>query len=190
MQRDVLILVSKAITEYQVPLWFLIVSRPEFRIRTAFDAEPLVHLKQKISPSEYWDIYADIKAYLEDGFAKIYTNNFNVISSVHEPWSDPDIIHCLVLESSGQFIYASTVLKFVAASSDFTDPQSQLDILTQRCSTRSLVFVDLDNHYTNILSMYPRRESLVTVLGGLLAKLSPIWLTVCTLIRTYKVASP
>lgn len=172
-QRDVLRLVSKAITEHRVPLRFLVVSRPEFWIRTAFDGDPLKHLAKRVSLGDSVDTDNDIKTYLEDGFTKIYANNLDVMNSIKKPWPPSNVIDRLVKEASGQFIYATIVLKFVGASSDFSDPQAQLDMISQPGPTRSSAFGELDNLYSIILSLYPRRDSLLTVLGGLLTGSSP-----------------
>ncbi|PPQ85680.1 hypothetical protein CVT25_002131 [Psilocybe cyanescens] len=172
-QRDVLRLIGKSVAEYQIPLRFLIVSRPEFWIRNAFDEDPLVQITKGFSLGDPGDVDSDIEAYLQDGFAEIYANNWDVMASVETPWPPFDVIQHLVKEASGQFIYANIVLKFVGASSDFSDPQIELDLITQPGPTRSSAFQELDNLYSAILSLYPRRESLLVVLGGLLTGSSP-----------------
>ena len=62
--------------------------------------------------------------------------------------------------SSGQFIYATTVLKFVGA--DFCSPRKQLTFLLKPDPT---AFSDLDQLYTQILSVYPSTVNIVQVLG-------------------------
>ncbi|KAH9484715.1 hypothetical protein JR316_0001615 [Psilocybe cubensis] len=172
-QRDVLRLLAKAITEHRVPLRFLVVSRPEYWIRTAFDGDLLNHITKRVSLSDSIDADNDIKAYLEDGFNEIYTNNLDIMASINKPWPPPNVITHLVNEASGQFIYATTILKFVGSSSDFSDPQAQLDMITQPGPTRSSAFGELDNLYSTILSLYPRRDSLLAVLGGLITGSTP-----------------
>ena len=56
-----------------------------------------------------------------------------------QPWPRSGIIDLLVQRSSGQFIYAATVLKFVGA--DFCSPTKQLELILERDPT---AFSDLD----------------------------------------------
>ena len=66
--------------------------------------------------------------------------------------------------SSGQFIYAATVLKFVGA--DFCSPTKQLALVLKPDPT---AFSDLDQLYTQILSVYPSAANIVDVLGIIIA---------------------
>ena len=70
---------------------------------------------------------------------------------------------------SGQFIYAAIVLKFVGA--DFCSPKKQLAlVLSMTPDTTALS--DLDQLYTQILSMYPSAVNIVQVLGIIIASRS------------------
>jgi len=66
----------------------------------------------------------------------------------------------LVQRSSGQFIYPATVLKFVGA--DFCSPTKQLALVLKPDPT---AFSDLDELYTQILSVFPSAANIVRVLG-------------------------
>ncbi|KDR71898.1 hypothetical protein GALMADRAFT_28434, partial [Galerina marginata CBS 339.88] len=111
-QRHILSLISNAITDSRVPLRFLIVSRPESWISDCFNKAPLFRLTKRISVGESLDTYNDIRKYLKDGFAKIYSEHLDIMSGVALPWPSEEIINYFVKHASGQFIYASTVLKF------------------------------------------------------------------------------
>jgi hypothetical protein len=74
------------------------------------------------------------------------------------------IIDLLVQRSSGQFIYAATVLKFVGA--DLCNPMKQLALVLKPDPT---AFSDLDQLYTQILSVYPSAVDIVQVLGIIVA---------------------
>ena len=69
---------------------------------------------------------------------------------------------------SGQFIYAATLLKFVGASSNFNNLDEQLKIISSPGPLQGSPFSDLNQLYTRILSRYPRRDNLLSVLGALL----------------------
>ena len=67
---------------------------------------------------------------------------------MEQPWPCKGIIDLLVQRSSGQFIYATTVLKFLGA--DFCSPTKQLDLVLKPDPT---VFSESDKLYTQILSV-------------------------------------
>ena len=71
-----------------------------------------------------------------------------ILSDVEHPWPGEGVIDLLVQRSSGQFIYATTVLKFVG--SDFCSPKKQLALVLKPEPT---AFSDLDQLYTQILSV-------------------------------------
>jgi len=176
-QRAILKLIANAKTAAGIPLRFLIASRPEFWIRDEFDRQPLFDITQRLELSDTWQASLDIKKYLEDGFAEIYDKNLDVMAGVQRPWPPTKIIDRLVSDACGQFVYASTILKFVDA--EFCDPRIQLDIISTPGPLQASAFSDLDRLYTKILSVYPRRASLIRVLEGLLINVHPTTIEKC-----------
>jgi NACHT domain len=159
IQQSILQLLCEAITVHKLPLRFLIGSRPESHIRESFDQESLYTVTRRVILDETFDPGKDIQVFLQDGFAKICAKN-PILSHVEQPWPKEGIIDLLVQRSSGQFIYAATVLKFVGA--DFCSPTKQLALVLKLDST---AFSDLDRLYTQILSVYPSEVNIVRVLG-------------------------
>ncbi|PPQ94143.1 hypothetical protein CVT25_007981 [Psilocybe cyanescens] len=168
MQSEILSHISKAIIEHNIPIRFLIVSRPEYWISDSFEIGPLVHVTKPLCLRDDEDADKDIEKYLREGFNKIYEENFQIMSSTPHPWPPDHIIRWFMYSASGQYIYASTVLEFVGASSNFCDPREQLLILTTPGPHRASAFSDLDKLYATILSSYPRPNTMKLVLGGLL----------------------
>jgi hypothetical protein len=158
-QQLILRLLCGTITVHKLPLRFLIGSRPESHIRDSFDQESLYTITRRVILDEMFDPGRDIQVFLQDGFAKIYATN-PILSHVEQPWPEEGIIDLLVQRSSGQFIYAATVLKFVGA--DFCSPTKQLALVLKPDST---AFSDLDQLYTQILSVYPSTVNIVQFLG-------------------------
>ena len=111
-QQSILRLLCKTITDHKLPLRFLIGSRPESHIRDSFDQESLHTITRRVVLDETFDPGRDIQVFLQDGFANICAKN-PILSRVKQPWPEEGIIDLLVQRSSGQFIYAATVLKFV-----------------------------------------------------------------------------
>ena len=162
-QQSILQLLCESIKVHKLPLRFLVGSRPESHIRNSFDRESLYTITNRIVLDETFHPGRDIRIFLRDGFAKICADN-SIMSHVEQPWPGEGIIDLLVQRSSGQFIYAATVLKFVGA--DFCSPRKQLAlVLTPDPAALS----DLDQLYTHILSVYPNAVNIVQVLGIIIA---------------------
>ena len=161
-QQLILRLLCETITVHKLPLRFLIGSRPESHIRDSFDQESLYKVTRRVVLDEKFEPGRDIQVLLQDGFAEICANN-SILSHVKQPWPEGGVIDLLVQRSSGQFIYATTVLKFVGA--DFCNPTKQLALLLKPDPT---AFSDLDQLYTQILSVYPSSVNIVQVLGFLI----------------------
>ena len=158
-QQLILQLLCETITNHKLPLRFLIGSRPESHIRDSFDQESLRTVTRRVVLDETFNPGKDIQVFLQDGFAKICAKN-PILSHVKQPWPEEGIIDLLVQRSSGQFIYAATVLKFVGA--DFCSPTKRLALVLKPDPT---AFSDLDQLYTQILSVYPSEVNIVQVLG-------------------------
>ena len=158
-QQLIIRLLCETITVHKLPLRFLIGSRPESHIRESFDQESLYTATRRVVLDETFNPGRDIRVFLQDGFAKICTTN-PILSHVKQPWPEEGIIDLLVQRSSGQFVYAATVLKFVGA--DFCSPTRQLALAMKPDPT---AFSDLDQLYTQILSVYPSAVNIVQLLG-------------------------
>ena len=158
-QQSILQLLCETIAVHKLPLRFLIGSRPESHIRSSFDRESLYTITHRVVLDETFNPGRDIRVFLQDGFAKIRAEN-PMLSHVERPWPREGIIDLLVQRSSGQFIYAATVLKFVGA--DFCSPTKQLASVLKPDPT---AFSDLDQLYTQILSVHPSAVNIVQVLG-------------------------
>ena len=162
-QQSILRLLCETITVHKLPLRFLIGSRPESHIRNSFDQESLYKVTRRVALDETFDPGRDIQVFLQDGFAKICAKN-SILSHVEQPWPEEGIIDLLVQRSSGQFIYAATVIKFVGA--DFCSPTKQLALVLK---PDRIAFSDLDQLYGQILSVYPSTVNIVQILGMIIA---------------------
>jgi len=166
-QKLILEIIYEAVAVEKIPLRFLIASRPEAHIREAFDQPTLRSITQRVVLDESFGPNQDIEKYFQDGFEDIYKKNSTLLGQVDQPWPGTGILDLLVQKASGQFIYASTVLKFVGA--EFYNPISQLEIILEHTPSSGMPFSDLDHLYSQILSTYPFPEKLICVLGTVLA---------------------
>ena len=158
-QKSILQLLYESIRVHKLPLRFLVGSRPESHIRDSFDRKSLYKITHRVVLDETFYPGRDIRMFLRDGFAKICADN-STMSHLERPWPREGIIDLLVQRSSGQFIYAATVLKFVGA--DFCSPRKQLALVLSPDPT---ALSDLDHLYTQMLSVYPSAVNIVQVLG-------------------------
>lgn len=127
---------------------FLIASRPEPHIVSFFNSQRSgifrLALDNTYHPNQ------DIRLFLQDKFAEIAKTHL-FASTIPSGWPGEDVVEKLVDKSSGQFIYASTVVKYV--SSVRHHPTKQLDIvLGLRPPRRQMPFAELDALYTHIFS--------------------------------------
>jgi hypothetical protein len=92
------------------------------------------------------------------------------MARVPYPWPTPEIIDNLVDNSSGYFIYASTIIKFVD-DKNFR-PTERLAIIIGRTEPLSeSLFASLDQLYTQILSHVHARPQLLKILMVIAARI-------------------
>jgi hypothetical protein len=142
-QKILLALIGVEMASQRIPLRFLISSRPEPHIWEVFNTDNMKSIARVLVLDETFGPNNDIRKYLEDEISRIFAQR--------PPPSVADAINHIVSEASGQFIYASTVVKFIDGSDQ--DPGTQLNniILSPRQSTSS-PYPQLDQLYIQILS--------------------------------------
>ena len=174
-QRLFLTLIADALAHSSIPLRFLICSRPEAHIKEIFSMENVknvtrtVELDEKFAPSD------DIRRYLKDKFSRIFTKR-----NISPLPSDSDVYH-LISIASGQFIYASTVIKFI--DDDDRDPREQLNIILQLRSVISSPYAQLDQLYIQILSQQPDVRLLRDVFALIIGRGQPSFKFICRRLR-------
>lgn len=162
-QVNILTTISRALQQHCLPFIFLIASRPEHDIRSKFDVGYLKENSIRIVLNDNYSSSKDILLFLRDKFTDIQqTHPFRA----HLPpiWPSAEILKKLVYKSSGQFIYASTVIKFVQSSRH--RPHQRLDIVLGICPVhREMPFAELDALYKHILSSVDDPELITRILA-------------------------
>ncbi|KAJ7493110.1 hypothetical protein B0H11DRAFT_2007266 [Mycena galericulata] len=174
VQQDILRSIGNAFQQ-PVSLRLFISSRPEPHIREAFSSPGLAgfHSSMNINQS-----FEDVHRYLQDEFTRIQQEHHRTMATVPMPWPSSEALDYLVKKSSGYFIYAATVIKFVD-DKDFR-PTQRLDIILGTASSESLEdtspFSALDQLYIQILSQTRPgvRSRLLAILTVITAKLKPL----------------
>ena len=162
----ILDIISRLTTE--LPFCFLLASRPEAHIQEIF-SDPQSHLGT-ISHDIFLDNSSsaadDIRLFLKSSFLEIRQKprHRHSMRDIPPLWPSEQIIAKLVQKASGQFIYASTVIKFV--DDPHCNPSQQLEIILGLSkSNKSTPFADLDVLYAYILSCSMNVEHTLQVLS-------------------------
>ncbi|KAF8173401.1 hypothetical protein K438DRAFT_1529662, partial [Mycena galopus ATCC 62051] len=139
---------------------FLIASRPEAHICETFD-EPFFRGLLKATNVE--QSFKDVQTYLRGEFTRIHREHRHTMCDIPTPWPSEDTVENLVAKSSGYFVYASTIIKFI--DDEYLRPTEQL-IAVQNLTTTA-PFAALDQLYIQILSRVPAqlRSRLGYILG-------------------------
>ncbi|KDR78474.1 hypothetical protein GALMADRAFT_64638, partial [Galerina marginata CBS 339.88] len=150
-QQYILRLVANSVSKVPIPLCFLIASRPEKAIRDSFNDQPLLAITDRLVLDEKYRPNDDIRLFLVESFESVKrTHELRVL--LPAVWPSNDDINRLVGKSSGQFIYAATVVKFVKSSR--RRPNKQLDIILGVTAAESTTpFAELDALYCRIFSL-------------------------------------
>ncbi|KAF8986560.1 hypothetical protein BDQ17DRAFT_1289625, partial [Cyathus striatus] len=88
----------------------LLASRPEVEIRQAFDEECISSISIQLALDDTFDPDKDIELFLQSRFQLLKRQH--VLGSTLVSWPSNEDIRRIVQKSSGQFIYASTVIDF------------------------------------------------------------------------------
>ncbi|KJA21271.1 hypothetical protein HYPSUDRAFT_42124 [Hypholoma sublateritium FD-334 SS-4] len=165
-QEKILEVISNVLHRHHIPLIFLIASRPEQEISHAFSRQPLTGITARLLLDDKFHPDDDIQVFLEDSFSEIKASHPRK-ESIPLSWPSPDVVYKLVQKSSGQFIYAATVIRFLEAIR--TRPTDQLEIvLGLRPAKQDMPFSELDALYMHILHMQSNPKKTLLIIGMLL----------------------
>jgi hypothetical protein len=149
----------------KIPLRFLIASRPEPAIRDFVNQPQFIGILNRTILDDSFETAKDINLYLRDGFTRICENCRDMFS-FPSLWPSSHVLDELVQRASGQFIYASTVLKYVEDRNFY--PPDRLDMILALPVGDATAFADLDILYRQILLSNPNTDQVVQVLAFIL----------------------
>ena len=162
-QVDLIHTLSEFIAEKSVPLIVIFSSRAETQIQMAFNAERVDNTLRRVPLDDNYKADDDIRLFLCDSFETMKkTHPFK--ASIDADWPAPSHVQEIVDKSSGQFIYASVVMKFLSTSR--LHPVQQLEIVRGlRSAGRLMPFAQLDALYRHIFSQVLDIERTMSVLA-------------------------
>ncbi|KAF7334390.1 NACHT domain-containing protein [Mycena venus] len=166
MQSRIISIISQELVYNNLPMRFLICSRPEPHIRESFDSLPdYVHFRRLIL-DETFNPGRDILRYLRDRLTDIRRRRLPRQDVLWPSERDLErLVHC----ASGQFIYVAIVVKFV--DDEYCHPVDQLSAVLDLSATGAgqSPFSELDTLYSHILSANPNISIVMQILGGYFA---------------------
>jgi hypothetical protein len=148
-QVAILDAISRSFPEHNLPIRFLIASRPEIELNTSFNNNPLKSIHRRLALDDTYHPDDDIRLFFSDHFEQIRLTH-PLRSSIPTPWPTEHSLKSLVQKSSGQFIFAATVVKFV--QSKLHRPVVRLSIILGISPSATNPFTELDALYNQILS--------------------------------------
>ncbi|KAJ7876674.1 hypothetical protein B0H14DRAFT_2436921, partial [Mycena olivaceomarginata] len=149
IQQGILHLIKSAVATHRHSsiLRFLIASRPEAHIQETFDDPSFDGILDCVTIKQSFE---DINKYLLDEFARIRREHRTMVN-VPSPWPSWETLRNLVEKSSGYFVYASTVIKFI--DNKYSRPTEGLKAIESLAPADDDVpFATLDQLYKQILS--------------------------------------
>ncbi|KAF7369414.1 NACHT domain-containing protein [Mycena venus] len=173
VQQDILRLFIDAIHGSQLPVRILIASRPEPHIRRVIETNAMFDICRLVELSADNTAYEDIQKYLCDEFSKIRSEYCADGIDLRDMWPSLEVIKKLAQKSSGIFIYATTVIRFVGDPYSGSHPQERLDSVLGLDPEST---APLDDLYTQILSVVKQNDQQLRILHVIWKTKSLVWL--------------
>ena len=152
IQSSIIRLLSTALRHIQIPLILLVASRPEPHILNTFNflIKSESQFSRHIVLDDSYEPDADIREFLVSRFKEIKENH-RLAVYIPVSWPSEEIVDRLVRKSSGQFIYASTVMKYL--NSPKHRPMKRLDVILGLIPVvGDMPYKELDALYSHIFS--------------------------------------
>lgn len=171
VQCTILDVIASTLTQQRgrLPLIFLIASRPEQDITMTFNQISTIsnqshqhRVVTRLALDDSYGSFADIELFLRDKFKQIRTSH-PLRYLIPLIWPSDTTMQQLVAKSSGQFIYASTVVNYVKSTRH--RPMDRLEEVLGIRSGHDLPFAQLDALYTQILSSVKDIELVYDILA-------------------------
>jgi len=147
----------------------LVASRPEVYLQSTFNSSSVQPHLSRLALSDEYSAHGDIYKFLEDSFNKIRREH-PLASYIPSSWPSPDVLRELTRRSSGQFVFASTTVKYIGGDPHQL-PHRRLDVI--RClqpprGEKDMPYAELNSLYHYVLSNVDHIEAVKLVLGTLI----------------------
>ncbi|KAJ3513477.1 hypothetical protein NLJ89_g2924 [Agrocybe chaxingu] len=161
VQQRLLNSLVTCVAECKFSLLLLVSSRPEIHLVTTFRQ---ASFEGKVVGTELDGNYQDIRRFLEGTFKNVKETH-PLRKYLPPDWPSAAAMNSLILKSSGHFIYAATVVRYISPPD--SHPAQCLDIVLQiqPLTGHGSPFAELDALYLHILSSLPDDETPLHILA-------------------------
>jgi len=161
---------SLAVAFFHSPLRIriLIASRPEVYLQSTFNSSSVQPHLSRLALSNECSAQEDIHRFLKDSFEKMRREH-PLASYIPSPWPSAEVLDDITRKSSGQFIFASTTVKYVGGD-PYELPTRRLDVIRRLQSPEGeedLPYADLNSLYHHLLSKVRNIERVKLILGAM-----------------------
>ncbi|KAF7372942.1 putative nwd2 protein [Mycena sanguinolenta] len=161
-QGEILRAILNPSSNHAIFLRFIIASRPEPQISKMFPLPDHSCNYHRFNVEQSFD---DVRKYLCHEFSRIHRDH-PTMTKIPSPWPGPRVLEELVQKSSGYFIYASTIIKFI--DDENYRPTARLALVQDGNRTGSeSAFGALDQLYMTVLRSSPRQSELTPILSAI-----------------------
>ncbi|KAJ7634390.1 hypothetical protein FB45DRAFT_789526 [Roridomyces roridus] len=159
IQTMLLRLLIDVVRSGRVPIRVLICSRSEAYLREVLEASENSDVCGGFQIRPDVSAYADISRFLTHEFSRIHRAHTGREIPLDNEWPGKATIRELVERSSGTFIYAATIARYV--DDEYSHPDDRLGAVLSLDPSST---TPLDDLYTQILSAVPNKPTLLRVL--------------------------
>jgi hypothetical protein len=168
--------ITEQIVQAQVtanfPLRFLFTSRPEPHIGEKFMTDEVASMTHSFALQDF-DARDDIRLFLRRRLANVYAARRQIMRAIPQPWPTERDLETLVRRSSGLFIFASTLLKYVGDTSH--NPSHRINEIVRVDGPSSpSAYAVLDLLYLQILSHACDIRAIKLTLGYIVCLFNPL----------------
>ncbi|KAF4609674.1 hypothetical protein D9613_012029 [Agrocybe pediades] len=194
LQKAILSGLAESLRDFGSYIRIFIASRPEYDITQSFGAKHLkdVHTRLSLDLDRESNAITDIKLYLSDKFEQIKdecNDDPDFRPKLNQSWPGEEVIEKLAWKSSGQFIYAATVIRYVKSARPIR-PDRNLDmVLELRPHDGDHPFAELDALYEKILESCKNIEKVLDVLSFKMTAhnfIQDVFVLVCENVLSYE----
>jgi hypothetical protein len=166
VQRYIVRILSTALIHRKLPLFILVASRPEAPIRDSFNSYDLRKMIYTIVLDESYMSDTEIRRFLWSKFEQIRQAH-PLRTYIPSAWPSQQTIQNLVQRTAGQFVYTSTVMKYVDSAQH--RPMERLEAVLRIFNPMGdIPFAELDCFYRHILASAHNIKGVLRILGALL----------------------
>jgi len=162
IQKDIIKIIGNTMRDIRLPLRFLVASRPEPHILDAINKLRSRFPKDHISIMDLREntlVHRDIRRYFKANFEEIRAKD----PDLPQDWPGQDVVDQLVDKASGQFIYATTVIRYIIFA--YHSPEERLAVIRGLLEKRpgDKPYRHLDELYSHVVRNANRQADMLKI---------------------------